>query len=100
MPKVQCVHSLGPAYGKTHSPDIGDRWWVMRLAGVKKMSTFAIRTFTGSQPGGKSVELLPERRRGKGSEDRGPIQDGAEDCVVGNQPRLHSHVIHEYDSAV
>lgn len=47
MPKVLCVHSLGPVYGQAHRPDVGDRWWVMRLAKIKQMSSLAIKTFTG-----------------------------------------------------
>ena len=47
MVKLNSAHSLGPILPKSHKPDIGDRWWVHKLAGIKKMSNLNICTFTG-----------------------------------------------------
>jgi transposase len=47
MVKAQTVATLGTTYTKGYKPDVSDRWLVLRLAGVKKMSNLDIRTFTG-----------------------------------------------------
>eukprot|EP00656_Telonema_subtile_P039366 TRINITY_DN44484_c0_g1_i1.p1 TRINITY_DN44484_c0_g1~~TRINITY_DN44484_c0_g1_i1.p1 ORF type:complete len:332 (+),score=66.97 TRINITY_DN44484_c0_g1_i1:78-1073(+) len=47
MKASKSAHSLGPTHPKGHKPDIGDRWWVYRLAGITKMSNLNIVTHTG-----------------------------------------------------
>jgi hypothetical protein len=66
MGKHLSEHSLGPVYPKSHKPTVGDRWWVHRLAGVRKMSNLGIVSFTGLSR--KFVERWAAAGR-KGTED-------------------------------